>query len=111
MTRAEIIASGMAYLEKKAQEYLSAEPEPGEHPVLTEYRNIVRRGELGGTGVGALAGGGLGLLGRRAFGKGMLLPIAGALGGGLLGKYYGRQLGEEAGAKSLEQATGIPWSA
>jgi len=111
MTRAEIIAAGLADLEKRAQEYLSAEPEPGEHPVLSEYRNIVRRGELGGTGLGALAGGGLGMLGRKAFGKGMLLPAAGALGGGLLGKYFGRQAGEEAGAKSLEQATGIPWEA
>lgn len=101
------VESGIQELEKRADAL--ADESPGEHPLVTQYRDTVRKGELGGIGLGALGGLGLGLLGRKALGHGAMLPILGTAVGGLGGKLLGRMGGEEYGVKQLSDATGLPW--
>ncbi|RLI87998.1 MAG: hypothetical protein DRP01_00160 [Archaeoglobales archaeon] len=102
-----ILEAGIADLEKRAEAL--APESPDEHPLVTQYRDVVRGGEIGGTGLGALGGIGLGLLGRKAFGQGVMLPFLGGSLGGLAGKQLGRSGGEQVGAKILSEQTGVPW--
>jgi uncharacterized protein YcfJ len=79
----------------------------GEDPLVTQYREDVRRPELLGTGLGALAGGSLGaLLGPSKYK--IPLGLAGLTGGGLLGKFLGRRHGELKATNQLSEALGIP---
>jgi len=75
-------------------------------PELSQYADKVRDYELGGTGIGALGGLAIG----HVLGKGRLPGyLLGTAGGGLLGKYFGRQLGERQGLQQLSVRHDIPF--
>lgn len=107
MDLSQILKAGVADLEKRAEAL--APESPDEHPLVTQYRDLVRKVEMGGTAMGGLGGIGLGLLGRKLLGQGAMLPVLGGAFGGLAGKQLGRRGGEELGATALTQQTGVPW--
>ena len=93
---------------KRGKGMLSVKKTAQEDP-LEQFAATARGGELLGTGTGAGTGAILGgLLGRRV-GGGLLAPVLGAAGLGLLGKEVGRSAGEALGLRQLEAATGVPW--
>jgi hypothetical protein len=76
---------------------------------LEQFDATARQGEMAGTGLGAGTGALLGSLLARRAGGGILAPVAGAAGLGMLGKYLGRKGGEQLGLQGLEESTGVPW--
>lgn len=101
-------AASSSKKKKRGKGMLSVKKTAQEDP-LTEFADVARRGELAGTGLGAGGGALLGTLIGKRLGGGLLAPVAGAAGLGLLGKYLGRSAGEQVGLQGLEEATGVPW--
>ena len=88
---------------------MAAEQQRAQH-VENTYKDKVRRGELIG-GVGGMVGGGL--LGHLvSSGSKYHLPatMLSAAGVGLLGKGYGRHVGQQQGLEYLQEYSGVPWA-